>query len=133
MRSAEDDFGIQTKFFVNQQLVEKSDPKLMQSVYGKQENQFIRVVTNASPKILLEKTLNMIFNGAKLQNQKQLSVANINGNPMSPVLDSVEDVGHSQNLTQPSQLMRFTVVETSRSRRLYALLERYRSCSKYYL
>lgn len=93
MRSAEDDYGIQTKFFVNEQLIEKSDPKLMKVVYGKFEIRFQLEMLLITALNIAEKTLNMIFNGAKLKSQKQQNAANNNvGDPMSPVLDSVEDV-----------------------------------------
>lgn len=39
-RSSEDFVGLQTKYFVNQQLVEKSDKMLMQKVYGKRKMSF---------------------------------------------------------------------------------------------
>jgi hypothetical protein len=35
LRSDENEFGHQLKYFVNQKLVEKSDEKTMQKIYGK--------------------------------------------------------------------------------------------------
>lgn len=40
VRSDEDSYGLQSKYFVNQQLVEKSDKMLMQKVYGKRNISF---------------------------------------------------------------------------------------------
>jgi hypothetical protein len=40
IHSDESDFGLQTNYFVNQQMVEKSDKQLMQKVYGENFNVF---------------------------------------------------------------------------------------------
>lgn len=87
----EDDFMLQTKYFVNQQLVDKSSDKAMKSVYGN----FFFGALNFSwflmNFVFLEKTLSLIFAGAKLQSQSSQNKANNNKND-SLILDTVDDV-----------------------------------------
>lgn len=45
VRSEEDDFGMQKKYFVNQQLLEKNSDQLMKIVYGKIGANFILQVS----------------------------------------------------------------------------------------
>lgn len=99
IRSDEDDYGLQTKFFVNQQMVEKSDKQLMQKVYGKSFDgiwiMFFKI------DFLSEKTLKMIFAGAKRQNQNVQNIANNNialveiennEKELAMMFDSIDDV-----------------------------------------
>lgn len=70
LRSDDDAFSIQSKYFINQRIVDESDKKLMMEVY--------------------QKTLSKIFAGAKLQTQREDNVAN--NNMEKPILDTVDDV-----------------------------------------
>lgn len=41
LRSEEDSFSLQTKCFVNQQMIEKSDKQLMKKIYGEKSTKII--------------------------------------------------------------------------------------------
>lgn len=44
LRSEEETFSLQTKYFVNQKLVDESDGKLMKNVYGKNFNSVVKQI-----------------------------------------------------------------------------------------
>lgn len=90
-RTDDDESGVQMKYYVNQQLVDKTDKNLMQGVYSENllsplydfNNHFIYIK---------EKTLNLMFAGSKMQSTNYSGKSSNNQISSSPVRDTIDDV-----------------------------------------
>lgn len=95
-RPDEDDYAIQSKYFVTSQLVEKCDKDLMNGIYGLFWSKWLAEIPWKFY-FILAKTLNILKAGAKLQYQnqnQQIQVNHVNSNNSSSptVLDTMDDV-----------------------------------------
>lgn len=108
VRSEDNDNGVQLKYFVNQQMVERCDQNLMKGVYGENLFQHFRSCRLYSRLELLAKTLNMMFAGARVQTNKHpIQPSNCDSsNP--PVFDTIDDVrmfSFRTNLSWTSEIL----------------------------